>query len=124
MARGAQLELTASYTASNTRNSFVLTGTDPFPVSDEHAKSQILSFDAKLDGNAFSLPTGDVRYAVGGQFRREEFDYTDLLGMSEFDPSQRSRRGIRGIPRPPAGAQRGGGATARVDAGGSVGALQ
>jgi outer membrane receptor protein involved in Fe transport len=88
MARGAQLELTASYTASNTRNSFVLTGDEPFPVSDEHAKSQILSFDAKLDGNAFSLPTGDARYAVGGQFRREEFDYTDLLGMSEFDPSQ------------------------------------
>jgi iron complex outermembrane recepter protein len=88
MARGAQLELTGSYTASNTRNGFVLTGTEPFPVSDEHAKSQILSFDAKLDGNAFSLPTGDVRYAVGGQFRREEFDYTDLLGMSEFDPSQ------------------------------------
>ena len=88
MARGAQLELMGSYTASNTRNSFVLTGAEPFPVSDEHAKSQIFSFDAKLDGDAFSLPTGDVRYAVGGQFRREEFDYTDLLGMSEFDPSR------------------------------------
>jgi iron complex outermembrane recepter protein len=87
--RGAQLELTAAYTASDTRNSFVLTGTDPLPVSDEHAKTQILSFDAKLDGNAFSLPAGDVRYAVGGQFRREEFDYTDLLGMSDFDPVQR-----------------------------------
>jgi iron complex outermembrane receptor protein len=88
IARGAQLELMGSYTASNTRNSFVLTGAEPFPVSDEHAKSQIFSFDAKLDGDAFSLPTGDVRYAVGGQFRREEFDYTDLLGMSEFDPSR------------------------------------
>jgi iron complex outermembrane recepter protein len=89
LARGAQLELMGSYTASDTRNSFVLTGAEPFPVSDEHAKSQILSFDAKLDGNAFALPTGDVRYAVGAQFRREEFDYTDLLGMTEFDPSRR-----------------------------------
>jgi iron complex outermembrane recepter protein len=88
LARGAQLELMGSYTASNTRNNFILTGADPFPVSDEHAKSQIFSFDAKLDGNAFTLPTGDVRYAVGGQFRREEFDYSDLLGMTEFDPSQ------------------------------------
>ena len=88
VARGAQLELMGSYTASNTRNNFILTGSDPFPVSDEHAKSQIFSFDAKLDGNAFTLPAGDVRYAVGGQFRREEFDYTDLLGMTEFDPSQ------------------------------------
>jgi len=89
LARGAQLELMGSYTASDTRNNFVLTGAEPVPVSDEHAKSQILSFDAKLDGNAFSLPTGDVRYAVGAQFRREEFDYTDRLGMSEFQPSER-----------------------------------
>jgi iron complex outermembrane recepter protein len=86
--RGAQLELTGSYSASDTRNSFVLTGTEPIPESDEHAMSSIFSIDAKLDGSAFSLPAGDVRYAVGTQFRREELDYTDLLGMTEFNPSR------------------------------------
>jgi iron complex outermembrane recepter protein len=86
--RGAQLELTGSYTASDTRNTFVVGGTTD-AISDERAKSAILSIDAKLDGSAFSLPAGDVRYAIGVQFRREEFDYTDLLAMSEFQPERR-----------------------------------
>ena len=85
--RGAQLELTGSYTASDTRTTYVIGGTTD-ALSDERAKSQILSIDAKLDGKAFSLAAGDVRYAVGAQFRREEFDYTDLLGMTAFSPSR------------------------------------
>jgi iron complex outermembrane recepter protein len=85
---GAQLELTGSYTASDTRNSFVFSTPEPLPESDEHTKSSILSIDAKLDGSAFSLPAGDVRYAVGTQFRREELDFNDLLGMTEFNPSR------------------------------------
>jgi len=85
---GAQLELTGSYTASNTHHTFVPDGTTDLE-SDEKARSQILSIDAKLDGKAFSLPAGDVRYAVGAQFRREEFDYTDRLARSEFDPARR-----------------------------------
>jgi iron complex outermembrane recepter protein len=86
--RGAQLELTGSYTASDTRNIFVLEDTTE-AISNERAKSQILSIDAKLDGKAFSLPAGDVRYAVGAQFRREVFDYTDLLAGSKFQPERR-----------------------------------
>jgi iron complex outermembrane receptor protein len=86
--RGAQLELSGSYTASDTRNTFVFEDTTD-AISDERAKSQILSLDAKLDGKAFSLPAGDVRYAVGAQFRREEFDYDDLLAGSEFQPERR-----------------------------------
>jgi iron complex outermembrane receptor protein len=86
--RGAQLELSGSYTASDTRNTFLIDDTTE-AISDERAKSQILSIDAKLDGKAFSLPAGDVRYAVGAQFRREEFDYSDLLADSEFQPERR-----------------------------------
>jgi len=84
---GAQIELTGSYTASDTHYTFVPAGTTT-PEFDERAKSQILSIDAKLDGKSFSLPAGDVRYAIGAQFRREEFDYTDRLAMSEFDPAR------------------------------------
>jgi outer membrane cobalamin receptor len=86
--RGAQLELSGSYTASDTRNIWVLEDTTD-AISDERAKSNILSIDAKLDGKAFSLPAGDVRYAVGAQFRREEFDYNDLLALAEFQPERR-----------------------------------
>ena len=80
--RGAQLELTGSYTGSDTHFTFG-SGT-----IDERAKSQIFSIDAKVDGKAFSLPAGDVRYAVGAQFRREEFDSIDAVGLTEFNPSR------------------------------------
>jgi outer membrane receptor protein involved in Fe transport len=85
--RGSQLELMASYAASDTHHTFGPTGTTDLAL-DERAKSQILSIDAKLDGKAFSLPAGDVRFAVGGQFRREEFDHADLLAMSAFEPAR------------------------------------
>ncbi|HEY6926608.1 MAG TPA: TonB-dependent receptor [Steroidobacteraceae bacterium] len=84
---GAQLEVTGSYTASDTHYTFVPEGTRSLEF-DEQARSQILSIDGKLDGKSFALPAGDVRYAVGAQFRREEFDYTDRIAMSEFDPSR------------------------------------
>jgi len=86
--RGAQLELTGSYTASDTHYTFVPDGTTHLQF-DEQDKSQILSIDAKVDGKVFSLPVGDVRFAVGAQFRREEFDHTDRLAMTEFDPVRR-----------------------------------
>ena len=86
--RGAQLELTGSYTASDTHYTFAPNGTTALQF-DERDKSQILSIDAKVDGKAFSLPTGDVRFAVGAQFRREEFDHTDRLAKTEFDPARR-----------------------------------
>ena len=91
--RGAQIEFMGSYTASDTHYTFVPDGSTNF-LSDERAKSQILSIDVKLDGKAFSLPAGDVRYAVGAQFRREEFDHTDLLAVTEFQPARRVEAGF------------------------------
>jgi iron complex outermembrane recepter protein len=86
--RGAQLELTGSYTASDTHYTFVPDGT-AVPEFDERARSQIFSVDAKLDGKALSLPAGDIRYAVGAQFRQEELDHSDLLAMTNFAPTRR-----------------------------------
>ena len=112
---GAQLELTGSYTGSDTRNTFVLTGTPEQIDSDERAKSQILSIDTKLDGKAFSLASGDVRYAVGAQFRREEFDYTDLLAMSEFEPERRVGAAFAEFRVPLLGPKQDAVATARLE---------
>src|SRR5207244_3204937 len=84
LARGAQLELSSSYAGSITRFDSVLQ--DVGPLANERVDSAIVSFDAKLDGNVLSIPAGDVRYAVGGQFRRESFDSKDVLGMTEFRP--------------------------------------
>jgi iron complex outermembrane recepter protein len=85
--RGAQLELTGAYTASDTRYEVTSIGLAG-PVGNERTKSDILSADAKLDGRLYSLPAGDVRFAVGMQFRQEDLTFRDLLGGSEFRPSR------------------------------------
>lgn len=105
LARGGQLEVSASYTGSNTRyeNVFASIGT----LGNARVDSSIASFDAKVDGNAVSIPAGDVRFAVGGQFRRENFDTRDLLALTEFDPHRNVAAGFVELRVPLAGPGRG-----------------
>jgi iron complex outermembrane receptor protein len=84
LSRGAQLELSGSYAGSLTRFDSVLQ--DVGTLANDRVNSAIVSIDAKVDGAVLSIPAGDVRYAVGGQFRRESFDSRDVLAMSEFYP--------------------------------------
>jgi iron complex outermembrane receptor protein len=86
--RGAQLELTGAYTSSDTHSNVFTVG-PAAAAGSNRAQSDILSMDAKVDGKLFRLAAGDVRFAVGAQFRREGFTFTDLLGGSEFSPSRR-----------------------------------
>jgi len=53
----------ASYTTSNTRYENVFAGIGT--LGNEQVDSSIASFDAKVDGNAFSIPAGDVRSPWG-----------------------------------------------------------
>jgi iron complex outermembrane receptor protein len=91
--RGAQLELTGAYTASYTNYEVVPAGM-PAPAVNERARSKILSIDVKLDGRLFSLPAGPVVYAVGAQFRQEDFSHADLLAMTEFRPGRHVKAGF------------------------------
>ena len=84
LSRGAQLELSGSYAGSITRYNSDLQGIGT--LANERVESGILSFDAKVDGRVLTIAAGDVRYAVGGQFRRESFDSRDVLAMTEFYP--------------------------------------
>lgn len=90
--RGAQFELAGAYTASDTRRDLTAGMADP--TESARIQSEVLSVDAKLDGTVYSLPAGDIRFALGGQFRQEGFDYQDLLGMTEFHPSRRVSAGF------------------------------
>ncbi|MFL6603956.1 MAG: TonB-dependent receptor plug domain-containing protein [Steroidobacteraceae bacterium] len=85
--RGAQLELIGAYTANDSNYEVIPAGALT-PSVYERARSTILSIDAKLDGRLFSLPAGNVVYAVGAQFRQEDFSHADLLAMTEFRPSR------------------------------------
>jgi iron complex outermembrane recepter protein len=89
---GAQLELSGSYAGSNTRYDSVLQGLGP--LANERVDSGILSFDAKLDGRIATISAGDVRYAIGGQFRRETFDSRDDLANTEFYPHRNVAAGF------------------------------
>jgi iron complex outermembrane recepter protein len=105
LGRAAQLEVSGSYTASHTR--YDLFFTDMGDLAKQQVDSSILSFDAKLDGHAFSVPAGEVRFALGGQFRRENFDSQDLLAMTEFYPHRNVGAGFAELRVPLAGPGRG-----------------
>lgn len=92
LSRGAQLELSGSYAGSITRYDSALEGVGA--LANQRVDSGILSFDAKVDGSALSIPAGDVRYAVGGQFRRESFDARDVLATTEFYPHRNVAAGF------------------------------
>jgi iron complex outermembrane receptor protein len=91
--RGSQLELSAAYSANETRHGAFAAG-GLSPVTSERTRSDLLSIDAKWDGTAYSLPSGDVRFAVGAQFRQEGYDISDLLGMTEFNPRRQVTAGF------------------------------
>jgi iron complex outermembrane receptor protein len=112
--RGAQLELTGTYTASDTRFDATATGL-AVPVANERAKTDILSADAKLDGRLYSLPAGDVRFAVGAQFRREDLTFKDLVGGSEFRPSRNVMAAFTELRIPLAGPGEGSRAANRLE---------
>jgi iron complex outermembrane receptor protein len=109
--RGAQLELSGTYAASDTHYDVVPLG-EQDPALAERAKSQILSLDAKLDGALCSLPAGDVRFAVGAQFRREDLNHADLVGLTDFRPDRHVTAGFLELRVPLLGP---GAATAAAD---------
>jgi iron complex outermembrane recepter protein len=82
-----EFESSVGYSVSDTRarGQSQLDGT---VNADEKAISSVLSVDGVLNGSLWSLPSGAILYAVGGQYRNESFDYTDLLQNVGFHPSR------------------------------------
>jgi iron complex outermembrane receptor protein len=92
-----KLELSANYGASDTRNPMYYhvgdsSSVQPIINSDFQAKSNIGSLDAVLDGPLASLPTGEVFFAFGGQYRQEIFNYAELVSPAI---SFRSTRNVK-----------------------------
>jgi iron complex outermembrane recepter protein len=69
-----QLEVSGTYAASDTKLQVVEV---PSEVLDFKSKTfaTTSSFDAKLDGTLWTTAAGAIRFALGGQARRETFDY-------------------------------------------------
>lgn len=79
-------ELSSSYAASDTRHeSRNVNGTFRSHVQ---VDTSVLSVDAKLDGPLWSLPTGPVLFAIGGQYREETFESENLRTGTAFRPTR------------------------------------
>src|SRR5690606_17936368 len=73
---GTQLELATAYTESDTRTQRVQSNVyNP----GEKVNSNIWSVDARLDGPLFSIQTGQIMFATGAHFRKEDFRAELLL---------------------------------------------
>ena len=59
------------------------------PSDSLKAESSVLTLDGTVRGSFWSLPAGPIRYAVGGQFRRESYDFTDYFAPPPFSVDRR-----------------------------------
>ncbi len=72
---GTEFNLSGSFSGSDTDQQLFNLATTPDTLQQRYtAKSSVGSVDIKLDGPLFDIAGGSVKYAVGGQYRRETFD--------------------------------------------------
>lgn len=81
----ADLSGTYTYTDSASVRSNVTTGVEDGRQS---TKSDAWIVDAVADGPLFSLPGGEVRAAIGGQYRHETFDRASTFQLVPIDLDQ------------------------------------
>lgn len=85
LATDTRAELSTSYSNSDTRLESFFNGN---LFVDRDVETSVWSIDGKVDGTIFSLPAGDVRFAVGGQYRREQLSSLNRLDSSLFSESR------------------------------------
>jgi outer membrane receptor protein involved in Fe transport len=84
----AEVELAATYGHVGTHVQTLTIG-QPIPLSDTRVRSDLFSFEGTVRGPLFALPTGNVLYAVGSQYRTESLERRDVSGARPtFDPSR------------------------------------
>ena len=84
------LNLSATYSESDTLQSFYQTPSATPLGYIQKTKSALTSVDANLDGVLASIPTGYIRYALGTQYRKESFGNTYVYPLTDntFYPSR------------------------------------
>lgn len=82
---GSTFELSSTYGGNATAARVVNLQLNDTPLSDLQTDSGIWSVDAKLNGELWKLPAGQMLYALGGQFRRESIRAQDRLNETRFE---------------------------------------
>lgn len=90
LANESELAVSATYSESDTLQETYQTPMDSPLLYETKTKSVVISLDGNLDGTLGSFPAGPLRYAVGGQFRKETFGNTYLVPETNnsFYPSR------------------------------------
>jgi iron complex outermembrane receptor protein len=80
LSRTWDLEVSGSWSSSreNSASDLYFFG-DPNGITHGDVKAEMGSIDALLNGALFAVPGGDVKLAVGGSYREQQFGYTYLL---------------------------------------------
>lgn len=79
------LEFSATYSGSGTHEDTIQNAA---PATSYHANSSVLELSPTLDGTLWHMRSGEVRYAIGAEYRSEHFRQLDLLAETEFKPSR------------------------------------
>ncbi|HEY8949291.1 MAG TPA: TonB-dependent receptor [Rhizomicrobium sp.] len=97
LADDRELEVSTTYDGSRTNQAGTYLGA---PSSHVHTDTTVFTGDAKLDGTLFTWSAGAVRFAFGGQYRRETFDSKDLLAGSVYSPDRNIEAGFAELDVP------------------------
>lgn len=81
------LDVSATYAGSNTHQEVVNLSSNA-ALADRRAKTGVLSIDMNVDGPLSTLPTGDLRFALGAQYRNETLNFMDAVGTRQYDNSR------------------------------------
>lgn len=92
---GMTYQLTADwnlgFNAGSSRNSIQLDGKSPtLLLNSTQTHFKLSSADLNLDGLLFSLPTGDVKIAIGGSYREEAYNFEDRFSRFQGESATKA----------------------------------
>ena len=90
ISQSTDAELSAGYASSESHQHYYA---DPSPpantlIDETLTNTRLLTIDGVVRGALWSLPGGNILYAVGGQFRRESFDQNKPLVSEGFNANR------------------------------------
>jgi iron complex outermembrane recepter protein len=83
------VELSSTYSHSGTHQA-VYDLISAATLANRRTSTSVLSVDAKVDGKLISVPTGDIVFASGLQFRRETLDFSNNVGAPQVYDNARN----------------------------------
>jgi len=82
-------ELDVTYGETDIENQTIQSLPPPLAANIK-GRSGVAAIDGKLDGSLFQIPSGEIKFAAGAQFRRESYGIRDSAQLTNFDIGRHS----------------------------------